>query len=330
MRISLPRTPGTALALMAVLLLAACSSSTAPAPLPTVAETGLAPTATPEEPGPTAAASEWKDLFYAAVSPAQALDLYLPAGNGPFPVLIYVHGGGFRQGDKNLPAQRGILDALRDRGYAVASLNYRLSGEAKFPAAIQDVKTAVRWLRTHAQAYHLDPDRFGAWGDSAGANLVALLGTSCGTPELEGTELGNPDQSSCVQAVVDFYGPIDFVQMDDEFKGTDCPINHDRPNSAESQFIGAPIQESKTLVQKANPISYVSPDDPPFLIQHGTKDCTVPPQQSQLLYDALLPAIGPENVTLTYLDGADHGDRQFVSPANLQVVLDFLDKYLRP
>jgi acetyl esterase/lipase len=317
------------LGLAAGMFLAAACSST-PAPLPPSVETGPAPAATSTETGPTPPAAEWKDLFYAAVSPAQALDLYLPAGNGPFPLLIYVHGGGFRQGDKNLPAARGILDVLLQDGYAVASLNYRLSGEAKFPAAIQDVKTAVRWLRAHADVYRLDPGRFGAWGDSAGANLVALLGTSCGIGELEGAELGNPDQSSCVQAVVDFYGPIDFLQMDAEFGGTDCPINHDRPNSAESQYVGGPVQQNQSAVKAANPISYISPDDPPFLIQHGAKDCTVPQQQSQLFYDALAPAIGADKVTLTYLDGADHGDKQFVSAPNLQAVLDFLDRYLKP
>jgi acetyl esterase/lipase len=322
------RTRRLALVLAAGMFLAAACSPT-PAPLPPAAQTGPAPAATPTEIGPTPPAAEWKDLFYASVSAAQALDLYLPAGNGPFPLLIYVHGGGFRQGDKNLPAARGILDALRKDGYAVASLNYRLSGEAKFPAAIQDVKTAVRWLRAHAQVYRLDPDRFAAWGDSAGANLVTLLGTSCGAPQLEGADLGNADQSSCVQAVVDFYGPIDFLQMDGEFGGTDCPATHNRANSAESQYVGGALQQNKELAQQANPITYVSSDDPPFLIQHGTKDCTVPSQQSQLLYDALAPVIGTTKVTLIYLDGAEHGDPRFVSASNLTVVMDFLDKYLK-
>ena len=158
---------------------------------------------------------------------------------------------------------------------------------------------------------------------------MALLGTSCGDSQLEGADLGNPGQSSCVQAVVDFYGPIDFLQMDGEFGGTGCPATHNRANSAESQFIGGLLQQNKELVGQANPITYVSSNDPPFLIQHGTKDCTVPPQQGQLLYDALAPAIGPEKVTLTYLDGAEHGDAQFVSPSNLTVVMDFLDKYLK-
>ncbi len=328
------------LALAACLLVsAACVSapSANPSAGPTPSAAPILPTLTGSA-APTAQAetntsepgSERIDLAYASASSAETLDLYLPPGVSPFPLIIYVHGGGFRGGDKNVAAKRGITEQLLSRGYAVASLNYRLSGEAKFPAAIQDVKTAVRWLRAHAQEYKLDPGRFGAWGDSAGANLVSLLGTSCGDSELEGADLGNPGQSSCVQAVVDFYGPIDFLQMDTQFTGTDCPVNHNRANSAESQYVGGPIQQNRALVNQANPITYISSDDPPFFIQHGTKDCTVPLQQSQLLYDALVPAIGAENVSLTYLDGAVHGDAQFVSPPNLKVVMDFLDKYLKP
>jgi acetyl esterase/lipase len=317
------------LALTACILLGpACASTQPTTPVQSTVPVPQSTSAQATAPG-HATRSEWKDLAYATISPAEKLDLYLPSGSGPFPLIVYVHGGGFRMGDKSLPVNRGIVAQLLSRGYAVASLNYRLSGEAKFPAAIQDVKAAVRWLRAHAGEYDLDPDKFGAWGDSAGGNLVSLLGTSCGAPELEGADLGNADQSSCVQAVVDFYGPNDFLQMDQQFSGTTCAANHNRPNSPESQYIGGPIQQKKDLVKQANPITYVTTDDPPFFIQHGTKDCTVPPQQSQLLYDALEPAIGAENVTITYLQGAEHGDGQFVAPSNLSLVLDFLDKYLK-
>ena len=151
------------------------------------------------------------DLAYAALSEAQKLDLYLPTtGDGPFPVVIMVHGGGFMFGDKSDGAGLTGVDQLLEAGYAVASINYRLSGEATWPAQIQDAKAAVRYLRSAADEYNLDPEHFGAWGASAGGNLVALLGTTCGVAELEGADLGNADQSSCVQAVVDWFGPIDF------------------------------------------------------------------------------------------------------------------------
>jgi acetyl esterase/lipase len=267
-----------------------------------------------------------KDAAYASLSPTQKLDIYLPEGDGPFPLIINVHGGGFMMGDKSNPAE---ADTFLANGYAVASIDYRLSGEATAPAQIQDLKAAVRWLRANAQQVNLDPERFAAFGQSAGGNLVALLGTSCGVEALEAADLGNAGQSSCVQAVVDWFGPTDFLQMDQQFAGTSCPATHDAADSPESQLMGAPIQTVPDQVQVVNPITYVTPDDPSFLIQHGTADCNVPPQQSQLLYDALAAAIGADNVTLTLLDGAGHGGSQFSDAANMQVVLDFLGRTLK-
>ncbi len=316
----------------ALLLSAACAPSivTTPVPAPNTQTTEpSAPPAATDTQTIAAPALESKDLAYATASAAEKLDLYVPAGAGPFPVIIYIHGGGFRTGDKSLPVSRGIVDMVQADGYAIASLNYRLSGEARFPAAVEDVKTAVRWLRAHAAEYRLDPERFAAWGDSAGANLAAMLGTSCGVAELEGAALGNPDQSSCVQAAVDFYGPLDFLQMDGQFAGTECPANHDQPNSAESQYVGGPIQRRPDIARAANPITYVSADDPPFFIQHGSADCTVPYQQSQLLHDALAAAIGEGQVSLTLLDGAEHSDKAFIAESNLRLVLDFLDTQLK-
>jgi acetyl esterase/lipase len=218
-------------------------------------------------------------------------------------------------------------------GYAVAGVNYRLSGEALAPAQIQDVKAAVRFLRANATTYNLNPDKFGGWGGSAGGSLVALLGTSCGVAALEGADLGNADQSSCIQAVVDQFGPTDFLQMDKQFAGTSCPANHDAANSPESTLLGAPIQTVPDAANAVNSITYVSKLDaaqaPAFLIQHGTADCNVPPQQSQLLYDALLPVLGADKVTLNILDGAGHGDAQFWTDANLKIVMDFLNKNLK-
>jgi len=315
-----------ALFAFAILALSACGSS----PSPESGDSGTTTTTTTTAPE-VSSAETFKDLSYATVSSAEKLDLYLPAGSGPFPLVVYVHGGGWRTGDKIKPFKNGIVDGLLAQGFAVASLNYRLSGEAVFPAAIQDVKSAVRWLRAHAQDYRLDSTRFGAWGDSAGAHLVSLLGTSCGVTELEGAELGNADQSSCVQAVVDWFGPTDFLQADQEFidSGSTCPATHDLPTSGESEFMGFAIQDNPEAVKKANPITYVSSDDPPFFIQHGTADCTVPPQQSQIFYDALAPAIGAEKVTLTFFDGWEHGDSRFSTPSNLAVVINFLVQRLK-
>jgi acetyl esterase/lipase len=279
----------------------------------------------------TTAEPQYEDLAYATISPAQKLDLYLPTGSGPFPVVLLVHGGGFAMGDKSHDMSKPGTDQLLSHGYAVANVNYRLSSEAKAPAQIRDIKTAVRWLRGHAREYYLRQDRFGAWGASSGGNLVALLGTSCGVSALEGAEMGHTDQSSCIQAVVDWFGPIDFLQMDRQFSGMPDCQTHDSPESPESRLIGAPIQTRPDLVKIFNPITYISKDVAPFLIQHGTADTLVPWQQSQLLYDSLEPIVGADKVTLTLLKGVGHGGGpQFWSNDNVALIIGFLDKYLCP
>lgn len=269
------------------------------------------------------------DLAYASISPAQKLDLYWPEGGGPFPLIVNVHGGAFMMGDKADPHKQPAMAQLVARGYAVASINYRLSGEAKFPAQIHDVKTAVRWLRAHAAENRLNTAAIGAWGDSAGGHLVALLGTSCGAADLEGAALGWAGESSGVQAVVDWFGPIDFLQMDRQFEGTGCRQDHNDPDSPESRLVGAPIQQRPDLVRPTNPMLYITPQAPPFLIQHGTADCLIPPQQSRQLYDALRAATPGDATRLEYLEGAGHGGESFIHPDNMKRVIDFFDRALR-
>jgi acetyl esterase/lipase len=275
-------------------------------------------------------APTYKDLAYASVSPAQMLDLYIPTtGSGPFPVVIMVHGGGFMFGDKADGGGLTGVDQLLEAGYAVASINYRLSGEATYPAQINDSKAVVRFLRANAAEYNLNPDKFGAWGASAGGNLVSLLGTTCGVAELEGAELGNADQSSCVQAVVDWFGPIDFLKMQEQFAGTSCSSNTNDASSPESKLVGAAIQTVPDKVALTNPMNYISADDAPFFIENGTADCNIPPVQNKNLADALSAVIGTDNVSYVSLEGAGHGGSQFETEENLQQVISFLDKYLK-
>ncbi len=274
-----------------------------------------------------------RDVTYASLSPAEKLDIYLPQGAGPFPLIVHVHGGAFKMGDKKAGAFGHVFAAFLANGYAIASLNYRLSGEAKAPAQIKDVKAAVRWLRAHAAEYKLDPNRFAAWGESAGGNLVALLGTSGGVAELEGEEFENAGISSKVQAVVDWFGPTDFLQMDSQFaKETICgkpAQSHNGADSPESELVGEAIQTKPEAVKTfTNPITYVSPDDPPFLIQHGTADCLVPPGQGRILSEALAAAIGPKKVMLVPIEGAGHGGAEFTSSSNIKLVIDFLNASL--
>jgi acetyl esterase/lipase len=225
------------------------------------------------------------------------LDLYRPATSQPVPLVIWVHGGGWKSGTKN---GAGPALALLERGYAVASVEYRLSGEAIFPAAIEDCKAAVSFLRLNANKYQLDPHRFGVWGSSAGGHLVALLGTTNDVNDFD-THPVTKKSSSAVQAICNWFGPTDFLRMDD-FPGK---IHHDGPDSPESRFIGGPIQDRAKQVQKANPISYVTANDPPFLILHGENDQLVPFQQSQLLHDALQKA-GVQSELYRVKNG-DHG-----------------------
>jgi acetyl esterase/lipase len=249
----------------------------------------------------------------------QKLDLFLPAGtSAPAPLIIWIHGGAWQAGSKeNCPARRFVA-----QGYAVASLNYRLSQHAIFPAQIEDCKAAVRWLRAHAKDYSLDPNRFGAWGSSAGGHLVALLGTS---GEVKEFEVGaNPNVSSRVQAVADFFGPTDLVQMGAQ-SGPNSRIDHNAPDSPESKLVGGAIQEHQALAAKANPITYVSKDDPPMLLVHGDADPLVPHQQSEILFAALKKA-GVE-ATLHLVKGGGHGNG--FGPDVQELVNAFFDRHLK-
>jgi acetyl esterase/lipase len=270
----------------------------------------------------------WLDEAYASGSAAQRLDLYLPPmGEGPFPLLVWIHGGGWQGGDKRFSANSFQLQALGE-GFALASLNYRLSGEATFPAQIHDVKTALRWLRDNRREYRLDTDRVGVWGSSAGGHLVALLGTSGGVASLEGASLGSEGASSRVQAVVDWYGPADLAQMLRDLEDQGCPTGAAvGGESTLGRFLGASPQERPDLAAEASPITYVTPDDPPFLIQHGNRDCTVPLAQGQRLHDRLEEVKGPGWTEWDVFD-AGHGGSPFRAPENLQEIFEFFRQHV--
>ena len=250
------------------------------------------------------------------------LDLHLPAASSSkLPVIVWVHGGGWATGDKG---DGGPAARMTARGYAVASINYRLSWEARFPAQIEDCKAAIRWLRANASRHNLDADRIGVWGSSAGGHLAALVGTSGDVQELEG-DLGNNNQSSRVQAVIDWYGPADFLKMQSESLACGV-IDHDSPVSPEALLLGCPIQVCKDRSRRASPVTYATADDPPFLIMHGTADCLVPPLQSRDMADAL-KAVGVD-ATLKFIEGAGHGGDEFELAENRKLVDDFFDKHL--
>ncbi len=248
----------------------------------------------------------------------QVLDLYVPKSEKSLPVIIWVHGGAWLGGSKERPVPLAYVA----QGYAVASVGYRLSQHALFPAQIEDCKAAVRWLRAHAKEYNLDPNHFAAWGESAGGHLVAMLGT---TGDVKTFDVGeNPGFSSKVQAVVDCFGPTDLLQMDTH-RLPNGQI-HNTADSPESKLVGGPIQENRDKVARANPITYVTKDDPPFLIIHGDADPLVPHHQSVLLAAALKRAGVP--VTFYTVKAGGHGG--FRDPNVPTLIKEFLTKQLKP
>jgi acetyl esterase/lipase len=248
--------------------------------------------------------------------PRQTLDLYLPPADAPLPLVVYVHGGAWLTGDKG---DAPPLEYLSE-GYALAALNYRLSQHALFPAQIEDCKAAIRWLRAHAGQYGLDPEKFVAGGASAGGHLAALLGA---TGQIREFDVGEHlDVSSRVQAVVDFFGPTDFLQMDAHRLPEG--MTHDDAGSPESRLVGGPIQENPDKVARANPITYLRADAAPFLIVHGDRDPLVPHHQSELLAEALEGLGVP--VTFYTVKGGGHGG--FADPKVDELTSEFLARYL--
>jgi acetyl esterase/lipase len=318
----------TVVVVMVVVSVTACGGSTT-VTSEQMSTSTVVSTAASQSP-PTAGQTIYTDLAYANGSAAQKLDIYLPtSGEGPFPVVVYIHGGAFMFGDK----ADGDLSAIKaglDRGYAVVSLNYRFAAEAKFPAQVNDVKAAIRWMRANASQYKLDPDMIVAWGASAGANLACMLGTSGGVADLEDSNMGNADQSSAVQAVVDWFGPISFADLDRQFTASGLgAANHGAADSPESQYLGSALAEVPELVAKANPTTYISADDPPFLIEHGTKDSRVATEQSIDFAAALTKVLGADKVTLKLLEGADHEDPMFTTVENIAFVFDWIDSQFK-
>jgi acetyl esterase/lipase len=256
-----------------------------------------------------------RDLPYVSNGgPLQKLDLYLPNTPGPArPLVIFIHGGAWRAGSKeNNPAK-----FLVPSGYVVASINYRFTQDAKFPAQIEDCKSAIRWLRAHAAEYGIDPRRIGVWGASAGGHLVALLGVTGQTKDFDKGE--NLDQSSAVQCVVDWFGPTDFLTHKNN-------IEAKYGNSSVEQLLGGTVKDHPDAARKASPLYYVTKDAAPFLIMQGEQDPLVEVKQSQLMNDALKQA-GVES-TLEVIPGAKHGGPEFTTPERRKTILKFFGKHL--
>ncbi|MBM3871886.1 MAG: alpha/beta hydrolase [Verrucomicrobia bacterium] len=268
-----------------------------------------------------------RDLAYIPDGdPAQKLDLYLPEkpADKPLPLIVHIHGGGWRGGNKfPCPVTGMVL-----KGYVVASVEYRFSQKAVFPAQIQDCQAALRWLRARSKEYGFDPNRVGVIGASAGGHLSALVGTAGGKKAFAPIG-GHAEQSDRVQAVCDIFGPADFttvVQQAEADKNVRNIFTFNSPTDPYSLLIGTRL-EDKPRAQAASPLHYITPSSPPVLILHGTHDTLVPYAQSEQ-FAAALKTKGVE-VWLQTLPGSGHGGPAFTKPAVLQLTQNFFDKHLK-
>lgn len=299
---------------LAFSLLSCSSEQSSPQPSPTSTPQPIATQTASASPLPFGRYGETlTDIIYCTPDNSpQGMDVYFPEAGGPWPAIVYVHGGSWMHGDKS--EARMFASLMTAQGYLVVSVNYRLYPAAQFPAMIQDVKCAVRSLRANAVQYNLDPNRIGAVGVSAGGHLAGLVGT---TDASAGWDVGEYlDQSSRVRAVIAMAGVMDLSR----------------------NFPNADIEAMKRIgfgeynVVEASPISHVTPDDPPFLLIHGDRDEVVPVEQSQVMYERLVQ----ENITaqLVIVQNARHS---FTAPGGTippipeinQIILDFLARHLQ-
>ncbi len=272
---------------------------------------------------------KYLDVPYCKESPAQVLDIYLPETPGHYPVIVHFHGGAFlfgTQRDMNLvPMLRGLT-----KGFALISVSYRMSAEARFPALIWDAKAAIRFIRANAKKYNLDTDKIGVWGPSAGGYIVSMLGATNDEPAFEDLDMGNAAFSSSVQAVVDWCGPSgNFLEMDPAIRSNGFgEADHNDPLSPESRIMGAPITTIPELVKLATPSTHLKKSLPAFMIHHGEADPIVPVQQSIAFAEAIVAAHG--QVTLETFSGqGHHGQAWYEEEVMSDKVFEFFQETLR-
>jgi acetyl esterase/lipase len=260
----------------------------------------------------------WHNISYVPGSSdyRQKMDVSVPKSGGPYPMVVWIHGGAWMHGSKENPPVQPLLK----KDYAVASINYRLSTQAPFPAQIQDCKTAIRFLRANAKQFNIDPKRIGVWGMSAGGHLAAMLATTGGIKEFEGKGYNNI--SSNVQAASDYCGPTDLAHIRVQTQGPKWKLSFEDPGSPMHILLAKDVREER--LNWASPAVYVTKDDAPLQIIHGDKDDVVPIDQSTTLYEQYKK--GKLQSEYTRVGGAGHN---LFSRPNVERTLSFFDRYLK-
>lgn len=273
------------------------------------------------------------DIPYAEGYERRRLDIYLPnEGDGPFPFIVDIHGGGWYFGDKSEHKLDPALHML-ERGYAVVSIAYSLSWRAKLPTQIYEVKAAIRFLKAHAQEYHLDKNHVALWGESSGSHYAALTATSASASELEDFSIGgNEQENSRVQAVIGWFTPTNLGNIAEQLWvcGQDIPARENQaPDSPPAIVLGSAPEEVPELVKQVDPNTYVNENCPPFFLFHGTNDCVVPILSSMNFAANLMRHIGRDKVRTRWVEGARHIKDDFDNAENYQLIGEFLDQYMK-
>jgi acetyl esterase/lipase len=284
---------------------------------------------------------KYLDIPYASQSPSQKLDIYLPFdGDGPFPTLIFIHGGAFVFGGKRDMQFLHAIDGI-NRGYAVVSVEYRLAFEAQYPSPLFDLKAAIRFLRANAAKFLLDGNRFALSGDSAGGYYAVMAASTQENPAFEDFTMGNEEYSSSVKAVVSWYGACDMLVQgrERENNGPKDPRLRDNQELPDIHklWLGAQMSEISGLMHFTNPLHFITPNFPPIFVQHGSDDHTVPVIHAHQLEEKVREVCGRDRVAVEILEGYDHGtygskfqymDPKWVNKEQIDKVFVFLDKYL--
>ena len=285
---------------------------------------GLGPTAF----DPATVNNRKLDIQYGSL-PEHLLDLYLPdEGTKPYPVMFYVHGGGWMMGSKTMAFLNGVI-GLIEHGYAVISVDYRLAPKTTFPEFLFDVKTAVRWARANAEEFGFDSGRFAMAGDSAGGHIALMMGFTADRPEYAGYDYGWQGYSDGLQAICDMYGPsILDIPLETFYKESGIPRLSRPVSGRRDAFETAFATKNMNLLKLISPISHVHKDTPPVLILHGVKDGVVPYQHSTLLDAKIKEICGDSRSELVLYEDRNHADSNFNTKENSEIIAAFLSRYM--